>query len=350
MLADTLAWAVSHNIPITEALRSLPLPAQHVSLYNYTPYLSRFFAFNPLLGNIRWSDQVNRLITTLKRGKPLSVALHECMGKEFPSFFYLAIAKAEQENRLETALPLLAVQMNYPASIARKRKLHVYFAASKIIPAIIMLSFLLTEIVPKFGYILEDLIGNNPKFFRQVPQIGAEVLGTILSVFFVLLVMTRLGAVGEYILLHIPYIGKEMKRTFLADLARGMAVFIRQGEDMIVAAEWNIRACKSYWLKQKLRKFIESLRGGTHWVDAWNRMYLGRPLEQWMLRNASSREDPASGFELMSEWLHEEIELTTNRIERWTQPIVTVIVACLVGYIAYTFFSMLTKIVITLSN
>jgi len=357
MVADTLAWAVSHAIPIPEALKSLPFyknipsPSQRWRA-RLTTLRDLFIPFHPLfwLVNIRWSWNLRLVIQDLEKGEPLSAALERNLRRYFPGFYLMGIAKAESDRHLDTALPVLARQLNFPASVASERKMEFAFAAWKTLIAVQILFFIIVMVVPKFDMIFEDLLGSAPPVMGPTAVVTGSILKISIFVLVTIFILSRIEGIGEYVLLHIPFVRQERKRFILCDLARSMAVFIRQGEDLLAAAEWSMKSTRSHWLRKRLDVFIASLRNGEDWVEAWANMKLGRALDEWLIRNAAVRQDPASGFELLAQWLHQEIEFTTRRLEKWIDPCYTLAIALIVGNIAYHVVLSLTKITLTMSG
>jgi type IV pilus assembly protein PilC len=371
MLADTLAWAVSRNIPLTEALQSLPfyvrLPGPSRTWRSRFGFLrDSFIPFRPFfwLMNLRWSWNIRLMIQDLEKGEPLSAALEKNLGRYFPGFYLMAIARAEAEDILETALPVLAHQLNYPAAVASKRKIELFFVVWKIIITVHVLIFVLVAVMPRFEEIFSDLLdmpapslkwslvlfGASPDWAWSVASVAGMVFKTGILVIIALFILSRSEGIGEYVLLHIPGFGKERKRFLLCDLAMSMSAFLRQGEDIVAAAEWSLKATRSSWMRKRLEKFITSLRSGTRWVDAWDQMAISAPLDQWLVRNASLRQDPASGFELLGQWIHQEIEFTTRRMERWIDPCCTIGIAVIAGSLAYYTFMVLTSLTTALAQ
>ena len=59
--------------------------------------------------------------------------------------------------------------------------------------------------------------------------------------------LSRIEGIGERVMLCLPFFGRERRLFLAADLARGCAAFLRQGETLESALEWNRRACRSEW-------------------------------------------------------------------------------------------------------
>ena len=350
MVADTLAWAVAHGIPIPEALATVPfyvrLPSRRLR-HGLTRLRDSLVPFRPFawFANTRWSWNLGLVIQDLGKGDPLSAALERHLGRDLPGFYLMAVAKAERDQRLDTALPVLARQLNFPAAVASERKIEFFFAAWKIFIALNVLLFISVTVIPKFGYILEDLEGTTPALLAPVAAMAGLVLKVAIFTLVCVWILSKLEGIGEYVLLHVPWLGREWKRFILTDLARSMAVFLRQGDDVLTAAEWSIKSTRSQWLRKRLDRFVAELRAGGAWVEEWSRMGLGDPLSEWLVRSAAAREDPASGFELLAEWLHQEIALTTRRLERWIDPCSTLLIALVVGFLAHHVFTSVTSII-----
>jgi type II secretory pathway component PulF len=354
MLADTLAWAVSAGMPLPEALRSLPFYRNFGGLApklrkHVSAIRSSMAPFRPFfwLTNTRWAWNLRMMILDIEHGEPLSSALERNLGRHFPAFYLMGIARAEAQNRLETALPVLARQICYPASVTAERKAFYFLVIVKIMVVAQVLMFSVLNVAPKFAEISENLGGqySGPPFSGSIAPIIHNLIGAFVLALVIIFMLSKTETLGEYLLLRLPFFSREWKRLVLADLARGMAAFIRQDEDIPGAADWNRKATRSPFVRRKLDGFIRSVNNGNNWVDAWDDMKLGSPLDQWVIRNAASREDPASGFELLAEWIQSEVTMATRRLERWLDPCCTLALAVLVALMAWWSFSCLINMI-----
>ena len=114
------------------------------------------------------------------------------------------------------------------------------------------------------------------------------------------------------ILVHVPFFGKQVKKIGLLELSGAMATLTGAGYDVLEAAKWNSDTVSGYWLKKRLRNFVKSVESGENWSDTWEEMHLGSPAQNWIVRNAASRENPYEGFRMLSKWLRDEINSQTN--------------------------------------
>ena len=125
MLADTISWAATHNIPLPDALRGLPFTTENKLRTAKTTSVITWL-LRPLLAlyspqvyfNTRWSAKVSRLCADLNRGLPLSIGLRDHFKRMLPEFYLVGVERAEAKGTLPTALPLLANQMRLPYDLA----------------------------------------------------------------------------------------------------------------------------------------------------------------------------------------------------------------------------------------
>ena len=357
MLADTLAWGVARDLPLSAVLPSLPffmrIPIPSRGSRRCWVFIK--WALWPFHGiiwwvNLRWSWHVGRLLQELEAGEKLSVSLTQNMGRRFPRFYLLGVARAEGEGRLATALPILARQLRFPSLVAGERRSALLMAGPRIIMTLYVILFITTTVMPKFDYIFEDLTGAphlplSPLF----TSIGTGILWLFVGAFAVFL-YSKLPLIGEYVLFLIPGVGAERRQLVLSDFAGSMAVYLRQGGDMVGAAAWSYEASRSPWMRTRIRRFAAALDRGDGWEDAWRAMGLGDGFESWVVKQAALREDPAAGFELMAQWLHQEIHFTTRRLNRWLEPCCTLLLATVVGLMAWQVFAALTDMVFALAG
>jgi type II secretory pathway component PulF len=352
MFADTLSWAVRRGIPLSEAMNSLPFfrnsgLARSTILFALGWFLKPLFFLVPVpwFIDIHWSRYIRRALADLAKGEKLSVALHRHLYRYFPDFYFLAIGKAETEGRLVEALPLLARQLNFPSQVASERKSALFIVGIKLLVAANVIGFLLVYVVPRFEMIIYDLTGRSdgPAGFLPLVYVTSFIQFTIPVLILLHVVVPRMGVAGEYLLLNLPLTGRDLKRLYVGEAARSMAVFVRQGETLVSAAEWSLKASRSRWMKKRLQRFLNRLRTGEQWDEAWRAVHKGPPLNQWAIKNAASREDPAGGFELLGEWLHSAVDSSTRKIELWVDPVCTLALGAVVWQVAYYVFSSIIR-------
>ena len=348
MVADALAWAVQHSLPLPNALRTLPFMRGALPWKRPLQALDgnfRLHCFSIPRSQVRWSRRIAHVIGDIEGGWSLGDALQNSLRRFLPDFFIAGVRRAEKEGRLATALPVLADQLRFPSSIKREVNAHLVLALSKFAAAIVVLHFIATVIVPRLVMIFEEL-GVGPMDGLTSPARVAVWVTRLLGLgVIVAFALPHTDRYAEGFLLRLPLVSRLWKRVALSELALSMAAFMRQGDDVLKAAYWSRSATRSAWIQKRLDEAIARMENGAPWAQAFGQAGIGAPLERWIMLNAADREDPASGFDLMADWQHQRISAVCNRIREWADPLTTLVMAAMVGYVAYYVFSCFTRLI-----
>ncbi len=352
MVADALAWAVEHDLPLTDALRALPFMRRCPPWKKPLQALDgdfRLQCFSIPRTQMRWGRRVLQVIGEIEGGWSLGDALHNSLRRLLPEFLIVGVQRAEKEGRLATALPVLADQLRFPSSLKRQVHAHLMLALCKFTTAVLLVHFVMAVIVPKLVGIYSEL-GAEPMSGLESPAHVVAWITRLLTLGVVIaIILPHTDRYAEGLLLHIPLVNRLWKRAALAELALSMAAFVRQGDDVLQAARWCRFATRSTWVQAKLDEVIAQIESGTPWAQACRQVGIGSALEQWIAVNAAEREDPASGFDLIADWQHQRINAACNWINQWSEPITSLVMACMVGYIAYYVFAYLTTVIHSLA-
>jgi len=121
------------------------------------------------------------------------------------------------------------------------------------------------------------------------------------------------------LLMKLPLISRQLNRIRWLELTGSMAAYLASGEDIVKAADLSAKAVGQAALRRKLENFAGEVRQGRPWIEAWEAMKMGTSLDQWIIRNAAAREDPAEGFDSLLKWLYLDIQSAAGRGTRWVE-------------------------------
>jgi len=304
-----LSWGMRCNIPLDEAMLTLRTRQYRDTCLNKTIVWEQKFS---------WNRDITRTADDLKNGLPLYEAIRH-LKQYFPPYVQSAIREAERMNVIEKVLPLLRRQMSYSAGVSQQRMASFTYPAMQFFQCLGLASGIMLFILPKLQRIYIEVYGG-----AVFPAITQAVLDfssyAPLIAFFVLclfpsFVILRLlykfepcaRFAADFCLLHLPFIGQDMRKMALLELAGSMACYTDAGLDIIKAAELSNETMSSLWLRKRLRVFIEQTKNGKNWIDAWDEMNIGSHFYNWIARNAASREKVTEGFMQMMQWLRNDI-------------------------------------------
>ncbi len=351
--------------------------------------------FVVLCGTGSWKVQLALTVKDLRNGKTLSETLRRRMSKYLPGYYLAAVEKAEKENMLPEILPQLAANLRFSMGIRESFKASVTYPIIQFSTLIVIFFGLFTFVIPKFEKIFCELLEETPlppllstvicasNIFMEgfasvilfpvfLPAIIAGEIGLsrkydmiiflliVLQVLFFFAVpliyfrlalrifMTAFNPIADFasfLLMQIPFFGKQLRRMALLEVAGAMATLTGAGFDVVDAARWNVEAVKGRWMKRKIAKFASSVEGGEYWADAWEDMKLGSAAHDWIIRNAAVREEPQEGFRMLAEWLNGEINSSNHVFVVLLEAFCIIFNACFVGTTLFAIWQVLWTVI-----
>ncbi len=337
-ILSTFAWAIRCNIPLDEAILTLHRGKIKTRKFNIIliPTKRQF-----------WNRRILDTAMELKNGMPLSVAI-EHLKKYLPPYIPAAIAEAERKQTLDKVLPMIARQMRYVQKIYKHRFSVFSYPMILFLGCFSVTFFMSTFILPRFKRIFQWTYLKNenmPKITQYTLEMAPLLSLLILCIISLLLyylvfrffyrVEPTARIFANFFLLKIPFLGKDMKRIAIIELAGSMASYTEAGLDVIAAADLSSKTISSFWLRKKLTLFVEKTRNGEQWIDAWDEMELGFPFYDWIARNAASREKVPEGFMQIMKWLKNDVSEFSKMFMRVVEVGGILFNATIVAFIAY---------------
>ncbi len=394
-LINILAWAAHRKIPFDDAIATL-IPERNTKKALFPNFFAKTNCV--IWGSGTWRQQISLVIADLKSGHPLSVTLRKRLSSFLSPYCLAAIDKAEKGNCLAEILPHLAANYRFMADTREHFKAALIYPAVQFSVSLVLIFGLYIIIVPKFAVIFNSLLGGIPlpplfSFISRISSwtssvflypiialllmvIGAPmiVIGNtnirndailffliMLQLAFVVLIpffylkilvniMLRLifrpfANYISFILMKMPFIGGLVKKMALLEIAGAMGTLTAAGYDIAQAARWNAETVSSSWMKKRLAKFANSVEKGEYWADAWEEMKLGSPSQNWIVRNAASRENPKEGFTMLTEWLNVEIRGSLSVLSRFFETFCIVFNTAFFGIVIFALWQALWTLI-----
>ena len=352
LVFDALSRAVRHDLPLVPAVRGLlDEPELHSGVF--TSYRRDI-----------WHLRVRALVKDLEQGQPLVAALDRHLGRFMPAHFRDALASAERRNRLKEVIPILADSLGRGRLSATQWRAALAYVIVQFTVMFSIVSGLMIFIVPKFSKIFDEMLPGEPLpaltlFVIECSQWLERNLGSIVVVVIllyagrVLLTMCPwpwLQARVEAVLSAVPIIGPIRRRLAYLELAQTMAVCLAADGDLLAAAECAAKSSRSPMIRARVNEFLDQVRSGRPWAEAWTEMGLGTPLYDLIVRNAAAREQPLEGFHLLMQWQADEVVRHAARVAVLFEPCAILCNAVCVGAIVMGMFLPLWTLVCKLGD
>jgi len=351
-VADTLAWAVRHGMPLPSAVRGLAAPNLAMFL---TFRLPGDVWFLPIPGATwRARARLGAFVALLEKGFSLGDTMHRCLSPYLPGFYIEGVRRAEKDGTLAETLGVLARHVRHPLSVSHALRQEFRGVLLRMLVALYVLGFTLVRLVPQLHQIFEELelaeeALSAEILFRLHPALLALV-SSLIGILAIVAVVSKWGGQLELLIRPLPVFGMLWRRLMMTQLAEGIAAHLRIGGDLVEAVAFSGNATASPWIRRRAERFQAHLVSGLHWLDAWAAAFPGNRLEKWVLENAASREDAPGGFETLADLHRARVGSTIKRIRRWVDPAATLVLAAFVLAMAHYCFGSVTKLIWAMSQ
>jgi len=392
-IASVLGWAAARKIPFTEALSTLVPNKPAFESQRLPKFLSK------LISSKKFYRKISFAIEDLNKGMSLASSLRRNLSKYLSSTYLKAVEKAENEDLLDVILPRLAESSRISSGLRAGYKSSTFYPMIQFSVIAVFICLIYVFIIPNFREIVNCELLNELDFpllynflvnkteFLSKSIINLLMTALIVVVFFPLRLMFQnsdflifLGIVLqllflftipplllmmilklikflvspiteflEKILFFIPLLGNQIREQVLLELSSYMSAVLNAGFDISSAARWNSDVMKRKWIARRVSDFADEVERGVYWPDAWEKMGLCTAYENWLIRNSASLENPADGFEKLSQTLSLSIQRRARIIFVLIENIVILFNASFIGIFAFSLMEVLWKIIFVMS-
>jgi type II secretory pathway component PulF len=348
LLASTLAWSANNKIPFHQTILSLTDTGR--------PRHGIIFFLLPNSRN--WNLCLQAAYGDLVNGLPLYRVLRKRLGYFLPEYYLQAVEKAEKDGMLPEVLPHFARRMNLASEIRHSYRVTLAIPFMEFMLIVAVLTGLATFIIPNFGKLFNELLAGEPHPFNSgftgasLSLFSAFGHNLFYIILFILLIMFLFRSfrnlftmILEEMIIHLPYFRKQLKNMAMLELSASLASYLSAGEDILNAMKFSRSSCNHLWLRRKLGRCIRQMENGTGWLDAWQQMKLNQPLNDWIICNASARQEITSGFDTMTDWLYHNAIRHVRKNTFWLSLLCIFVNAVIVFTVAYAIFAALSMII-----
>ena len=348
LLAQTLAWAVQNDIPFQDVILSLTKKG--------SGSLKRTIFLLPM--SRRWERCLTASYYDLIKGIPLYKTLRYRFEYFLPEYYLQAVERAEKQGNLKTILPAFAARVNLSSRTKNFYRQALMFPFLEVLIIFSQLSVMVNLLLPRLNRIFVDacniqaVIPANVIFIPLLFLLWQIIFAFIIYSILWYLVGRLFPRLRYYILMFlreifvfIPPFRRHIYDTAMLDLSSSMASCLNAGQDITGAAEFSEKTSGNFWMKRRLHRFIEKVKKGENWLDAWRSMNLKQNTGELFIRNSAASENPAAGFDSLCNWLyHNQIRRKKNNAV-WLTVILTLINSTLVFFVVVTVFRILIRII-----
>jgi type IV pilus assembly protein PilC len=278
-----------------------------------------------VLQNVR--DRVNA-------GASLSEAFAE-QGDLFPRLYWTSLKAGEKSGEIESVLRRYLKYQKTVMALSRKVLSTLVYPAILILLSIVLITILMTVVIPKFQDFFGEFGGELPLLTVVVIRSASFlrdhivwILGGLVAVVFFASrsLKTTAGAEwGDKLLLKIPVIGGIFRRSGITQFTRSLATLLGGGTPLVPALENAADAIGNRFLSRRVRDVVPRVReGGELWKSLEEtRLFTNLTIEMVKVGETSGAlEEMLSS---VSDFYDEEIETLLARVISFVEPVILVV-------------------------
>lgn len=277
----------------------------------------------------------------------------------FPDFFRSMIHVGEVSGKLELVFTSLADYYESDARIKKQAKSALSYPIMLLCMTIAILLAMMLYIVPTFRKSLQSLEVEPEGITKLVYDASDYLLANwqnlFLIIFAIVLVLVLIGVTkkGKYfydvLKIKLPLIGKIQTDLITARFARGFALLLSSGMDIVDAMDSIVIVLGNRDVAARFQKATEDVRQGTGLAVAFNKYKL---FPDMLIQMVSVGEKTAALDEVLNRscsFFDNQVETTLSSVTSKIQPIMLMIMGGVVGVMFIAIYSPMLSIMTTLS-
>ncbi|MDE0959147.1 MAG: type II secretion system inner membrane protein GspF [Planctomycetota bacterium] len=264
-----------------------------------------------------------------------------------PAYFsdlYINMVRAgEASGNLDEVLLSLANYLQKQASIRGKISAALTYPAIMVMVGIMVVSFLMTFVVPKITEMLlkkgnvlprptEILIFISDMF--KAYWLPGMIFALIAMVFFRALIATEKGRLMyDTFLLKIPVIGSLLQRSAISRFTVTLSILLKSGLPALDALNIVGKVVNNALMAKTLAQVADRIVEGADISTPLKKSKMFPPMVGYMIAVGEQSGELESVLDRISEAYEEEIDLSIQRLTAMVEPVIIVLLAVAVGFI-----------------
>lgn len=261
----------------------------------------------------------------------------------FPDLYCQMIRAGETGGILDKVLNQLAEHYERQDKINGKIKSALYYPATILLVAIVVIIFLITNVVPQFVSIFSSIGGALPLPTRILLSVSdflqhywwAIIMG--ITAIILILYNYKKTPRGEYwfdrLILKVPVIGKMMKKIFLSRLTNTLAILLDSGVDLLSALTVVENVIGNQVFARILTEARVQVREGVTLSQPLSETKVFPSMVVQMIKVGEEAGSLEQMLKKISDFYEREVEASVEGTISLIEPVMIVCLAIVVGFI-----------------
>ncbi|KPK96716.1 MAG: hypothetical protein AMJ95_12650 [Omnitrophica WOR_2 bacterium SM23_72] len=305
------------------------------------------------LENRYFGEILLEIIGYIRSGSSFSKAL-----ARYPKIFsssYIAVIKAgEESGSLNRTLDNLAKYLEDTERMEQKIKSATYYPIFLIGFSIIVVSLIVFFVIPRFKEIFAQFNFKLPLLTRMVTDFSemaiktspylllALTLGMLLFKFLMRYPKNRLSFHQNILKIYI--LGNLLKKAWVARFCRILSILLSGGVGLAVSLPISSEVSHNAYLRQIIEKIKNDVIAGSTLTNAFKSHKIFPGMLTKMIQVGEKSGTLTSMLKHNADYYDQELEATLNALSSLIEPMLIVIIGCIVGVVVIAFYLPIFKV------
>ena len=296
---------------------------------------------------------IAEVASDIRGGSSLSSALSK-HPRAFSPMYSQAIAAGEQGGNLEVVLRQMADYMERGVTTEKKIKGALTYPFLVVLVAVVVVAILITFVFPSFVSFYAELGVELPLPTRIL--IGITDWASHYGVYLLIVILAAVGVIYAYIktpagkyhwhkmMLRLPVVGRIVRLSELSRCCRTMSLLIRVGLPLPEVMAVTIRGTTNKAVEESLTEVQQALIRGEGLAQPMAKRELFLPLMTQMVKVGEETGNLENTLVTVAESFETEADDKTNAAVGLIQPVITVFLGLVVGFVVLAMLSAMYSI------
>lgn len=295
----------------------------------------------------RFKQVLSDIRARIQSGSAISDAF-AAYGSAFPPIYSSSLRAGERSGDLEGVLRRFLRYQKLIVTLRKKVIGALVYPSVLIVLSVAMIFIMLTFVIPKFSEFYQGFDADLPAMTRMTIELSQFVrsnawlvLAIIVASLFLINRWSRTAAGGitfDRIKLRIPLAGGVLHRFAIMQFTQSLGTLLGGGTPMVPAIEIASQSVTNKLVSSRLTELAQNVRQGEPLWRSLEKTGVTSDLAVEMIKVGESTGALVEMLSNVSEFYDEEIEAQLARMIALIEPVVLVIIACVIAGLLYAFY------------
>ncbi|WP_024831785.1 type II secretion system F family protein [Ruminiclostridium josui] len=289
-------------------------------------------------------DAMSQLYDDVQKGKTLSESM-KSLSKVFPVLMVSMVEVGEVSGTLELVLERLSIQFEKDTKVKSKVSTAMMYPAVIGCIALVMVTFMIVFIVPKFVSMVNSVGGSLPMPTRIILYISGLFTNPLFLIGFALFIAAvvfgfrrfKRTEYGKFLIdsfiFKLPMVGVNVQKILASRFTRTLSTLLKSGVSLIHALEVVDGVVNNQIVSRGLIKVKESIKMGSNLAAPLEKMGIFPLMVTHMISVGEEAGSLDSIMEKVADFYDEEVETSISKLVAMMEPILMMVLAVIIGFI-----------------